>query len=126
MNFSQDQWSIVRLVGDSLTMAPMEVANSGHMDYEAARILYEDAPEIHVHVKGYANTSGPRGGIGGQALSSFPMCILIWDMHGVAFINASCGCYCVCRTTPEFIEAARSGTLSWKDRAKFALEGAKS
>jgi len=109
-------WNVLAQIGTSLQQAPQELASAGLISYDGARCL--ESPEIRVTYHGYANTSGPRGGIGGQMITSFPCVVLIYEM-GYAYVNAGAGCYFCCLVTAEFLQMLEKGANPWTHKHHF-------
>lgn len=109
-------WKVIAQIGWALQHAPQEMASAGLLDHDYARML--ECPEIRVTYPSYGNTSGPRGGIGGQAITVVPCVVLIYDMEYV-FVDAGSGCYFSCLMSAEFQKLLDTGANPWTHRHHF-------
>lgn len=111
-----NDWEVLRQIGDAMQSAPLELASAGLCDYDYARVL--ECPEIRVTYPSYPNTAGPRGGIGGQVITSVPCVVLIYEMS-LVFVSAGTGCYFCCRMSAEFQKLLDDGANPWTHRHHF-------
>ena len=109
--------NIVARICNALSAAPMELVNAGLIEHENyAKMLA--TPEIRVTYPSYPNTAGPRGGIGGQAITQVPCVVLIYEAWYV-FVSADLSCYFCCRMSAEFQDLLNNGANPWTHRHHF-------
>lgn len=78
---------IVSLIARAFDNCLLAIANSKIIDEVTWRELeVTGVAEIFVSYQTYGSTAGPRGGIGGQALTSFPQIVLVFKDYEVVYV----------------------------------------
>lgn len=124
-NIDEQALKPASMVYEALALAPDMMIKAGMWNRDEADMYRWDcSPDITVRYHTYGSTAGPFGGIGGQALTSFPQVTVIYDLNfAMVYIGRGKG-YC-CYVTNSFLKALNDCVNLWTHSHEFRVQKTK-